>query len=96
MNEIDQLQVEVNRLEKELVDAREKLREAVITAAGFSEGEVVEARKKYARNTEWRPAIIRRIYVDWKTHCRYTVSFAKKDGDWSQVVVDYAEVRKPQ
>jgi hypothetical protein len=95
MSTINKLQSEVARLKEELRNAENDLRRAVIAESGFHEGEVVEARKNYGRVKEFRPAIIRNIYVSWDSRLRFVVSFAKKDGNWSAVRVDYALVRKP-
>lgn len=97
MTDIEKLRTEVGRLRDELQEAEIALREAVIAASGFEVDEVVEARKIWGRNQEWRPAIIRAIYTPYTQsgNCRFEVSFAKKDGDWSKVACDYCEVRKP-
>lgn len=97
MSTIKKLRAEVQRLETELTNARDDLRSAVIAESGFAVDEVVEARKQWGQNREWRPAIIRAIYTPYLDgqRCRFEVSFAKKDGAWSKVTSDYAEVRKP-
>lgn len=90
---IADLRARVDRLEKELAEAKEALRQALIRSSGFEEGETVEARKNLG--SEWKPAIIRRVFVNWAGKYVYTVSFPKKNGAWSKVLVSYAEVRKP-
>jgi hypothetical protein len=97
VTEIEKLRIEVDRLRDDLKEAEDALRAAIIAATGYEEGDVVEAIKKWGRAQEWRPAIIRRIYPGYVSdNCRFAVSFAKKDGEWSKVVADWCEVRKPE
>jgi len=97
MSTIKKLKAEVDRLTTELANAKDDLFRAIVAEGGFAEGEVVEARRRYGRDIDGRPAVIRRITLGWfGDRCHYVISFAKKDGDWSKVETSECEVRKAQ
>lgn len=73
---IDRLQGKVGQLRGDLAAAEKLLREALIDEAEFKVGDVVEANDR-----EWKPAIVRRVFVEWG-QVTYLVSYRRKSGDW--------------
>jgi hypothetical protein len=79
---IPALEAEVERLEDELHAANAALNAARIATAEFQVGDIVLVRK---RGSERHRAIVREVQpMSWGPW--YVVSFAKKDGEWSQSI----------
>lgn len=86
---IEQLKREVEEAQSRLCQAQTRLLEARLAEAEFKAGDVVEA---FHRGS-WERAVVRNVspqsFGTW-----YSVSFAKKNGEWSkQVVSAFGKVR---
>ncbi len=75
---IADLELEVQRLRGELRMAQDTLRQALIDAAPFQVGDVVEAQ---VRAMKWEQAIVRAINTSGAQFW-YMVSLQKTDGTW--------------
>ena len=97
MTDLDALKAKVDETEAAHTAAVAAYCQALIDAAPYKVGDIVEVRL----HGLWQPAIVRAVTVGWSSILEYTVALRRKNGDWmnqTRGVVDWEHtpsIRKP-
>lgn len=89
---VDDINLELQEAKRRVRSLERELNDALIEAAPFAVGDVVEAETGGGRG--WAEALVRDVEPQGTWACWFKVSLRKKDGDWSnQVVHAFDKVR---